>query len=188
MKESFPGVVRDSSLGRLDRGFFISFQSDECAKCSMEVANAKQTDTIMSMSKSLYYQGHIWITMTSTMDLFMTKQVPSYIITIHDGMTASDYCSHFETNNYNFGSKGSQVQGDIKQLLMFYHGHTMDMSGAMYNGFVRSFHKTTVKPRILQKNCDPFYLPCMIVTLKMLRKSLRTNREKLAAKPRLNRG
>eukprot|EP00804_Cyclotella_cryptica_P003321 CCRYP_012823-RA/>CCRYP_012823-RA protein AED:0.41 eAED:0.62 QI:0/0/0/1/0/0/3/0/283 len=54
-------------------------------------------------------------------------------------MSANDYSAHFDSDHQNCVQFKSQVLGDLFQLLMLYPGHTMDMSGALVNGWLQSF-------------------------------------------------
>ena len=58
---SHPNMIRDSSLGGINRPFFISFQTFKLARCSIQPQNAKQVDTIMSMGHTQYLQGGVSI-------------------------------------------------------------------------------------------------------------------------------
>lgn len=132
-------IIRDSSFGGINRPFFISFQTSELTNCSIQPQNANQVDTIMSMSHTQYLQGQIYVTMTSTMDPIMMKQVPC-IVTIHLGQTSKDYFNHFQTDNSIFYHlRRSGVLGSLSQLLSHYPGMTMDMSTALSNGSQESF-------------------------------------------------
>ena len=117
---------------------FISFQSNEMSETSMEVFNSKQIDTIMSLSNPQYFQGNTWVTSTSTWDIHMQTQVPC-ILTIHFGMSVLDYRCHFDTDNSNFETCKTSVGGDLTNLMSIYPGHTMNMSGALYQRWRQSF-------------------------------------------------
>ena len=138
IQQNFPDVIKNLSMGGKDSVTFISLQTTEMARRSVDVSNSKQVDTIMSLSNTLYYQGNLWVTTTSTWDVHLQKQVPC-IVTIHTGMSANDYSAHFDSDHQNFEQFKSQVSGDLFQLLMLYPGHTMDMSGALFNGWLQSF-------------------------------------------------
>eukprot|EP00804_Cyclotella_cryptica_P029736 CCRYP_015220-RB/>CCRYP_015220-RB protein AED:0.24 eAED:0.24 QI:2374/1/0.87/1/0/0/8/0/1034 len=138
IQQNFPDVIKNSSMGGKDSVTFISLQTTEMARRSVDVSNSKQVDTIMSLSNTLYYQGNLWVTTTSTWDIHLQKQVPC-IVTIHTGMSANDYSAHFDSDHQNFEQFKIQVSGDLFQLLMLYPGHTMDMSGALFNGWLQSF-------------------------------------------------
>jgi hypothetical protein len=135
-----PDVIKDSCMGGKDKPFFISFQSSQMGARSTEVFNSKQVDTIMSLSKSKYLQGNVWVTMTSTYDVHLCKQVPC-LVTVHLGMTTRDYECHFDTDNSNFHHLKHDVNDSIEHLMSRYPGHTMDMSGALYKGWVNSFKR-----------------------------------------------
>ena len=68
----------------------------------------------------------------------MQTQVPC-ILTIHFGMSVLDYRCHFDTDNSNFEKCKTVVGGDLTNLMSIYPGHTMDMSGALYQGWRQSF-------------------------------------------------
>jgi peroxiredoxin len=124
-------IIKASCMGGKQSPAFISFQSNEMSERTMEVFNSKQVDTIMSLSHPQYFQGNTWVTSTSTWDIHMQTQVPC-ILTIHFGMSVLDYRCHFDTDNSNFEKCKTVVGGDLTNLMSIYPGHTMDMSGALY--------------------------------------------------------
>ena len=138
LNEHFPGVILDSSLGGRNIPFFISFQTPELARLSTENHYAKQVDTLMSLCRTQYFQGKVYVTISSVMDPYMQKQVPC-IVTIHTGQTTADYTMHFQADNTNFHHLKSEVNGNLARLLFHYPGITMDMSSALANGFRESF-------------------------------------------------
>ena len=75
-------VLSGSSFGDKAKPIYLSFQTSVMSALSIDPANAKQVDSIESMSKASYFHGNVWVTVSSAWDIYTAHQMPC-LITIH---------------------------------------------------------------------------------------------------------
>ena len=59
-------VLAGSSFGNKAKPIYLSFQTSVMSALSIDPANAKQVDSIESMSKASYFHENVWVTVSST--------------------------------------------------------------------------------------------------------------------------
>lgn len=92
-------------------------------------SNAKQVDSIESMSMPSYFHGNIWITITSTWDIYTAYQ-QCYIIPIHHDKMGKGCKCHFDVDHNSFEFLDPPLQS-FDDFLAVYTVHTAGMSGAL---------------------------------------------------------
>ena len=85
---------------------YISFQTTEMEKLSVDPNSAKETDTIMSLTETLYFKKEVYVTMTSAWNNILQREFPC-LVTIHTGMDGSTFKTcHFDVDNASFDNLG----------------------------------------------------------------------------------
>ena len=132
-------VIRRVCMISKESPMYISFQTTEMEKLSVDPNSAKETDTIMSITETLYFKKEVYVTMTSAWNNILQREFPC-LVTIHTGMDGSTFKTcHFDVDNASFDNLGIEFNS-LEDLYNKYPGCTMDFSTALAKGWLDSLN------------------------------------------------
>jgi hypothetical protein len=88
------------------------------------------------MSKASYFHGNVWVTVSSTWDIYTAHQMPCLII-IHGDKSERGYKCHFDVDLENYKTLDPLLT-TFEDFIAVYTVHTADMSLALTNGWSRA--------------------------------------------------
>ena len=125
----------DNCLGSANRPPFIVLATEEMQERIVAISSPYQSDPVKGYFKSEFYDGQMYIMITSSWCPLTNTQTP-LLITIMFSKTTESFCIHFWHLFYFFGKH--QDINSVRNFVELSPGNTCDMSMAQQSGFYQA--------------------------------------------------
>ena len=122
----------DNCLGSANRSPFIVLATEEMQERIVSISTPFQSDPVEGYFKSEYWDGQVYIQITSSWWPLTNTQTP-LLITIMFSKTTESFAIHF-WHLFHFFEKHQDINS-VSNFVKLFPGNTCDMSMAQQNGF-----------------------------------------------------
>ena len=164
LKASYPLFRVASLLGESKRdeniGPYYIFQGKLMREEFLTTPNPHETDTIESISDSLFFDGKVNVTVTSGWSPTIERHIP-YLVSVLPAKDGLHYAQHFD---YLFKPYRDLQHDSFDEFCEYYPGNTSDMSKALQNGWTTSMNdlaSEVFEDNISQSKVESMYGYCL---------------------------